>query len=106
MALVKKGPFFIAIKFKLSLVFTFMAFYHCVRTLIYLLLILISEPLEYYIIKYVVLSIVSIICCYIFAILINYLLSIDKTPQKICVPKVDQMSFRIQRVLQYSFFDM
>ena len=37
MALVKKGPFFmafyIAIKFELSLVITFMAFYDCVRTL-------------------------------------------------------------------------
>ena len=36
MALVKKGPFFMAfmaIKFLLSLVITFMAFYDCVRTL-------------------------------------------------------------------------
>ena len=36
MALVKKGPFlwlFLAIKFQLSLVITFMAFYDCVRTL-------------------------------------------------------------------------
>ena len=36
MALVKKGPFlwlFMAIKFYLSLVITFMAFYDCVRTL-------------------------------------------------------------------------
>ena len=33
MALVKKGPFFMAIKFQLSLVITFMAFYDCVRTL-------------------------------------------------------------------------
>ena len=33
MALVKKGQFFIAIKFEFSLVITFMAFYDCVRTL-------------------------------------------------------------------------
>ena len=33
MALVKKGPFFMAIKFELSLVITFMAFYDCVQTL-------------------------------------------------------------------------
>ena len=36
MALVKKDPFlwlFMAIKFELSLVVTFMAFYDCVRTL-------------------------------------------------------------------------
>ena len=36
MALVKNGPFlwlFMAIKFELSLVITFMAFYDCVRTL-------------------------------------------------------------------------
>ena len=49
---------------------------------IYLLLIFISELLEYYIVKYVVLSIVCIICCYIFAFLINYLLSIDKSKKK------------------------
>ena len=52
---------------------------------IYLLLIFISELLEYYIVKYVVLSIVCIICCYIFAFLINYLLSIDKSQKKTCI---------------------
>ena len=45
---------------------------------IYLLLILISELLEYHIVKYVVFSIVCIIRCYIFAFLINYPSSIDK----------------------------
>ena len=49
---------------------------------IYLLLIFISELLEYYIVKYVVLSIVCFICCYIFVFLINYLLSIDKSQKK------------------------
>ena len=48
----------------------------CNKLMIYLLLIPISELLEYYIVKYVVLR---IICCYIFAFLINYFLSIDKS---------------------------
>ena len=55
MALVKKGPFswlFIAIKFKLSLVITFMAFYDCVRTLYKILnyLLIITVPSQAYII--------------------------------------------------------
>ena len=47
MALVKKGPFlwlFMAIKFELSLVITFMAFYDCVRTLVCILYAYIINP--------------------------------------------------------------